>query len=96
MTRRRRRALWVVASLAALLLGVFVWAWFTLESEWFFDKVRRKRGKHNQEGAQGLLTHRLLGIFRLQRKVQELHHRTDGRIKAKTFEALRHLLEHNV
>ena len=41
MSRGRRRALWTVGSLAALLLMVFAWAYFTLESEWFFDKVRR-------------------------------------------------------
>ena len=62
----------------------------------FFGQMRCKRGEHDQESTQGLLTHGLLGVLRLQHKVQELHHRTDGRIKAKTFEALRHLLEHNV
>src|SRR5262245_35878698 len=58
--------------------------------------MRGKWSKRDQKSAQGLPTHRLLGILRLQRHIQELHHRTDGRIKAKTFETFRHLFEHDV
>src|SRR4029453_13916327 len=58
--------------------------------------MRGKRSKGDKKSAQGLPTHRLLGVLRLQRHIQELHHGTDGRIKAETFEPFRHLLEHDV
>src|SRR4029450_7210454 len=58
--------------------------------------MRGKRSEGDKKSAQGLPTHRLLGVLRLQRHIQELHHGTDGRIKAETFETFRHLLEHDV
>src|SRR5215471_3702968 len=58
--------------------------------------MRSQWGERNHEGTQGLQTHRLLSVLRLQHEIQEFHHGTNGRVKTKTFEAFRYLFEHDV
>src|SRR5436309_9400582 len=64
VSRRHRLLLRIAGGFVALLLILVVWAWFTLDSEWFYDRVRRAMTATVETATGGRVE---IGGFRLDR-----------------------------